>query len=133
MFYKNNSIFHEVLEELFKRLASNDEVKKSTGKIETTLRFIIEDLQTSFTLIIDKGNILLDSNNENQPKSVIKMNSDIFHEAMTGTLNFFSAFINKSFVVEGDTKSILSLARLSTPLSIAYNDVLNEKILNCDI
>jgi len=128
MFFKGRDQFCEIVKELFSRLAVYDEVRKSTEKLEVAFKFHIEDLRLEFTLIINKGNILLDFHNECQPKAVLKMSTDIFHHAMSGTLNLPAALINKNLTIDGDTRSILNLAALGKSLSTTYSTVYYEKV-----
>lgn len=129
MFFKDRDQFCEIVKELFSRLTAYDEVRKSTEKLEVAVKFHIVDLAVEFTLVINKGNILLDFHNECQPKAVLKMCADIFHHAMSGTLNLMAALINKNITIDGDTRSILNLAALGKPLSTTYSTVYNEKVL----
>jgi putative sterol carrier protein len=124
--YTSADQVQQVAAELFARLGRNEEVKKRTSRLEASFRFQITDLDTTFTLVIDKGTLQLQSHDPIATKATLKMDSSVFHEAMAGTLNLPMALVNRTLVIEGDTRAVLNLTALGKPLNATYQAVFEE-------
>lgn len=124
--YANADQVQRVAAELFARLGQNEEVNKRTSRLEVSFRFEIIDLGTSFTLVIDKGTLQFKPHDDTPPKSTLKMDSGVFHEAMAGTLNLPVALVNRTLVIEGDTRAVLNLTALGKALNTTYQAVFAE-------
>ena len=115
-----------VAAELFSRLAADEEVQRRTAKLQAAFRFELEDLQTRFTLTIDRGRLAFSPDGDVPVKAVLRMKADVFHEAMAGTLNLPLALVGRTLCIEGDTRSVLSLTSLGKALNETYRQVWRE-------
>jgi alkyl sulfatase BDS1-like metallo-beta-lactamase superfamily hydrolase len=113
----------EVAEELFLELGRNEEVKRKTEKLECVFKFEITDLYAEFGLKIERGSICYLNGCPSGVDAVLRMDSEVFHQAMAGTLNLPAALLKKSLTIEGNTRSVLNLTKLGRQLNAAYKEV----------
>lgn len=112
---------------LFSRLADDPTIRKRTEKIEAVFRFEIEEPEVAFTLSIDRGRLTADFTGQPPARAVLRMDGDVFHQAMAGTLNLPMALVTKTLRIEGDTRAVLSLTALGKTLNDTYNALWAER------
>jgi|YelNatPaOPRAMG01_1025707.scaffolds.fasta_scaffold14541_6 predicted lipid carrier protein YhbT len=126
--YSSVEQLKQVVQELAFRLNQIEEVKRKTSNIRSKFRFEITDLSFCFDFKIWEGEIEVSFVDSGDHSASLKMDSQIFHEAMAGTLNLPVALVKRSLVIEGDTRSVLNLVSLGKFLNSTYKQVFSELV-----